>query len=136
MRRLVIDAILSGVLSSCLIVLQNREWQPPASDFIASCNPIIWGAFTGVFFALISIFVWNVFSRPQIVLARLFEIAGILVVAETLALLFYVLRHRAEDLGTVIGFGVMFTLFPALIASLGSFLLLAFLGWLVSASTR
>lgn len=136
MKRLVLDVILSGILTACLIALQNWEWRPPTSDFVASYNHVIWGIFTGLFFTLISIFAWNVLTGPRIVLPRLFEITAVLLVAHALASLFYVLRHRSEDVGTVIGFGVVFTLVPALIASIGSFLLVTIVARLVSASPR
>lgn len=133
MKRLAFNIILSGVLGAFLIVFENWKWQPPTRDFVATYNPIIWGIFASVFFAILSIFSWNAFRQPQIMPTTL-NIIGILILTDVWASLFYILRHRDQDIATILLAGLVFKFFPALIGSIVSFLLLVLVGRLISIS--
>lgn len=133
MKRLLLDVLLTGTLAASLGVLQNWiKWRMPARDFVALYNPLIWAILCGVFFALVSIFIWKVFGYPQRVLFRIFEIIAILATAEALASFFYILQNPREDVMTDMGLGLWFLLIPSVAASVGIFLLLVALRRLIS----
>ena len=137
MKRLLLDVLLSGILAASLGVLQNWiKWRMPARDFIALYNPLIWAIFCGIFFTLISIFIWKVFGFPQSIVLRVFEITAILAAAEVLASLVYILQNPKEDVVTDMGFGLLFLLIPSVIASVGTFLLLVVLRRLIFVQSR
>jgi hypothetical protein len=119
-----------SILAGGFMLFGKLHWES-GDEFMVSYGLILWSTCNALIVFVVSIFSWQVFRQPQSISRRLGEIVVSLAAVHLVGFSVALMQNKGEDSATLMLFTFVFYFLPASLASLVTFLLLAFVSRLV-----